>query len=573
MLPLPQWPESAVKHFLIAFGLLLGARSAAAVELPTAGSQLQQIPSAAPALTAASTPLALPAAQAETAPASAATPAAGARFVVKELRVTDARAFSQQELVAATGFRAGSETSLAELQRFATEISGHYREAGYFLAQAIVPAQDVIDGVVTIAVHEGRYGDIELRNSSRLSDEVARRLLGGLHAGDLVAIRPLEARLLRLADVPGVLVKSTLAPGTASGASNLIVEVMPGRRVTGSLDADNSGSRHTGRNRLGGTLHVNNLAGHGDVATLRALSAGDGLAYGYAGYQMQLGRAHAGVGYTALDYELGGQFSPLDAHGTARIASVYLSHSLLRQRATSLTAALALDSKRFEDIIEVTEPATTTRKRARAASLSLSAEHHDDLAGGGVSTYSFDWTSGTLDIDSAAALAADAASARSDGHYDKLGLRVQRLQRVTDTLTLYARLQGQLAGRNLDVSEKMSLGGAGAVRAYPEGEAYVDQGYLLSVEARVPVGRLLPRLPGTLQWVTFLESATGSLNRDPWTAERNRRSLSGGGAGLAFQEPHGLRLEAYYAHTLGGTAGTSTPDGDGRVWLSASQNF
>ena len=59
-----------------------------------------------------------------------------------------------------------------------------------------------------------------------------------------------------------------------------------------------------------------------------------------------------------------------------------------------------------------------------------------------------------------------------------------RLQGVTDTLSLYAAFNGQVASKNLDNSEKMGLGGPAGVRAYPTGEAYGDQGYILNLEAR-----------------------------------------------------------------------------------------
>ena len=43
-----------------------------------------------------------------------------------------------------------------------------------------------------------------------------------------------------------------------------------------------------------------------------------------------------------------------------------------------------------------------------------------------------------------------------------------------DTVSLFASVNGQLASKDLDSSEKMVLGGMYAVRAYPEGEAYAD---------------------------------------------------------------------------------------------------
>ncbi|WP_306823231.1 ShlB/FhaC/HecB family hemolysin secretion/activation protein, partial [Janthinobacterium sp. UMAB-60] len=94
--------------------------------------------------------------------------------------------------------------------------------------------------------------------------------------GQVIATPPLERRLLLLSDLPGVQVSSTLAPGASLGASDLIVEVQPGSRFNGSIDVDNQGNRYTGRNRIGATLNINELAGIGDVASVRAFTSADG---------------------------------------------------------------------------------------------------------------------------------------------------------------------------------------------------------------------------------------------------------------------------------------------------------
>jgi hemolysin activation/secretion protein len=549
----------------VTLALLALSQSAFAVELPSAGSQLQQIPS----VSAPDKPA--PQFRIEQGAAPAAMAGDGATMTVSSLHVVNAHVFSEAELIAATQFKPGSELSLSGLRALAAKIAAYYHERGYFLAQAALPAQDVVDGAVTIAVVEGQYGKVTLRNQSNLSDGLAQRLLGGLNAGDTVTIAPLESRLLQLSDLPGVNIKSTLVPGASVGASDLIVDVTPGKRLSGSIDADNSGSRYTGATRVGGTLNINNPLGQGDVATLRALTSWDGLNYGRAAYQLQLGKSEVGVAYTALDYELGREFDSLDAHGTAQIASLFGRYPLLRSRNTNLYAQLGLDAKTFQDKVGATTPATVTDKKAKVAMLSLVGDHRDDFGGGGLSTFSLTWSSGSLDLETPEALVADAATARSDGHYDKLGLSVMRLQRMTESLSLYAALQGQVASQNLDVSEKLGLGGASGVRAYPEGEAYADQGYLLNVEARMALPEFA--IPGQLQVIGFVDTGTGNLSRDPWGTGRNRRTLSGGGLGLNWYEATGFTVKAYYAHKLGNAVATSAPDADGRFWINAVKYF
>lgn len=547
------------------FALLALSPAVFAAPPPSAGSQLQQIPPAPlPQKTA-------PGIAVEPGRAPAAAAADTEKVMVRELKVTGARAYSEALLLAVAGFKPGSELTLSDLRGMAARIADFYHRNGYFIAQAYLPAQDIKAGVVTIAVIEGRYGKVVLRNHTNLSDGLATGLLGGLNPGDPVTSAPLENRLLLLSDLPGVKVKSTLVPGAAAGTSDLLVDVTPGRRVTGEVDADNAGNRYTGEYRLGATVNLNDLAGQGDVATLRALSSGSGLNYARASYQMQLGRATAGVAYSELDYRLGREFESLGAHGTAKIATVYGSYPLIRSRNNNLYAGLAYDDRRFQDKVDSTS--SVTDRRAQVLMASLYGDHRDDLGGGGLSSYSLIWSTGRLDIETADVRAFDAATAQSDGHYNKLGFGAMRLQHLTDSVALYAAINGQLASKNLDISEKMELGGMYGVRAYPEGEAYGDQGYVLNLEARYQLPKFSERMPGQMQLVGFVDTGTVTSNKNPWSAGPNSRTLSGAGVGINWSDTNDFMVRTYYAWKLGNAAATSAPDKSGRFWIQAVKYF
>jgi hemolysin activation/secretion protein len=547
------------KSKLIPCALLAMSHSVFAQQLPTAGSQMQQIPPAPmPQKTAPKVMLA-PVGAAATAP-----DATGVKIVVKRLSVSGSKVYSEAELLAVTGFAAGSELSLADLRAMAAKIAAFYHRNGYFLAQAFLPAQDIKDGAVTIAVLDGRYGKVTLRNGSGVSDEVANGLLGGLNTGDAVTVEPLENRLLLLSDLPGVQVKSTLVPGASVGASDLIVDLTPGQRVSGSIDADNAGNRYTGANRIGATVNLNDPTGHGDVATLRVLTSGSGLNYARISYQTQIGKARAGVAYSDLRYELGREFAPLGAHGTAKIASVYGNYPLIRSRDTNLYAQMNFDAKRFEDKVDSTP--SVADKTARVLNTSLYGDHRDNLGGGGLNNFSLTWSTGEIDLQTPSLRAFDAASAGSNGHYNKLGFSAARLQNVTESVSLYGAINGQLASKNLDVSEKMELGGMYGVRAYPEGEAYADQGYVLNLEARMGLSQ-------RVQLIGFVDHGSVTTNKDAWTTGPNRRTLSAAGVGLSWADNNNFVVKAYYAHKLGNEKALSAPDSAGRFWIQAVKYF
>ncbi|MEO8013908.1 MAG: ShlB/FhaC/HecB family hemolysin secretion/activation protein [Polaromonas sp.] len=553
------------KNKLLPLALLALSQTGFAQQPPSAGSQLQQIPpSPAPQKIAPTIRL-----EPSSAPA---TPASDAvKIVVNRLQVTGAQTYPEAELVALTGFKPGNELSLGDLRGMALKITERYRSNGYFVAQAYLPAQEIKDGVVTIAVIEGQYGKIAVRNQSNLSDGLAYRQLDGINTGDTVAIAPLESRLLLLSDIPGVNVTSTLTPGASLGASDLIVDVTPGQRVTGSIDADNAGNRYTGEYRLGATVNLNNAAGLGDVASLRVLTSGSGLNYARASYQMQFGKATAGVAYSWLGYELGREFSYTGATGTARIASLYGSYPLIRSRNTNLYAGLAFDHKTFQDKNPTDLTMPVADKKSQVLTASLRGDHRDSLGGGGLSGYSLAWSAGNIDLQTPE-LQDRYALAQTSGHFNKLGFSAMRLQSVTDSVSLYAGINGQVASKNLDVSEKMELGGMYGVRAYPEGEAYADQGYVLTLEARMRLPTPY-QFPGQMQLIGFIDTGSVSIHKNPWDAGDNRRTLSGAGVGLNWSETNNFMVRAFYARKLGNEAAESAPDKSGRFWIQAVKYF
>jgi hemolysin activation/secretion protein len=550
-----------LKNKLIPCALLILGHGAFAAQPPTAGSQMQQIPpTPMPQIVAPRFEV-----QPGNVPASTATD--NFSITVNSLRVTGAKAYSEGELLALTGFKPGSELTISDLRAMASRIADFYHRKGYFLAQAYLPAQDIKDGIVTIAVMDGQYGKVSLNNQTNVSGKLANGLLGGINSGDPVTSAPLESRLLLLSDLPGVKVNSTLVPGAAMGTSDLIVNLTPGQRISGSIDADNAGNRYTGANRLGATVNFNEPTGNGDVASLRALTSGPGLNYLRGSYQMQFGKAKVGVAYSALRYELSQEFESLRANGTAEIATVYGSYPLIRSRNNNLYVGLAYDDKTFQDKIDSTS--TVSDKQAQVFMASVNGDH---AGGAGLSAYSLTWSSGNIDLQTPAVQSLDALTAQSNGHFNKLAFSATRVQSVTDAFSLSAAVNGQLASKNLDVSEKMELGGMYGVRAYPEGEAYGDQGYVLNLEARYLLPKFSENLPGQLQLIAFGDVGSLVVDKNPWPpiTGTDRRTRAGAGVGFNWSQTNNFMVRAYYAYKL---SHHPIPDNSGQFWIQAVKYF
>lgn len=551
------------KYTLLA--ALLAAVSQAATAQVDAGSQIRQLPPPP------EQPAATPDFNIEPKPVELDTEPAGPAVQVDVLRITGNTLFSEAELAAASGFTPGSSLTLAELRQLAGRVSVFYNERGYFLTQAYLPPQEIVTGSVTIAVVEARYGEVAIANTSNLHDGVAHGLMRGVDSGDDVASAPLERRLLLLSDLPGIAVRSTLAPGSAVGTSDLTVAIEPGRRVTGSIEADNAGNRYTGTYRFGGTVNLNNAAGIGDQLSLRMLASDSSLAFGRVSYQAPIGALTVGIAYSHLRYDLGREFNSLDADGTANIGSIYASYPLIRSRDANLYALGNLDANWFSDRVGLFS--TRSQKRSQTATLGLAGEARDDLGGGGWTSGSIGWTIGNLDLRTPLEFAEDAASARSDGGFNVLQLALSRQQTIAGPLSLYGSARGQLAFDNLDSSEKMELGGAYGVRAYPEGEAFGDEGYIATGEVRLMLDSVTGSLPGRLQLFGLIDYGKVDYAHEPWLPGPNSTHRSAYGAGVAWFGPDNLLLRGTYATRLDDQLVTSQPDRAGRAWFQIVKLF
>jgi hemolysin activation/secretion protein len=565
--PVAQLPLSIIMLIKIILSVVLLALGtmAIAAQPPGAGSQIQQIPPVPVPQKLAPTidleqgnPLAIPAPD-------------SVKILVNRLKITGAYAYTEQALLAVTGFKPGSELSLPRLRGMALKIADYYHRNGYFVAVAYLPAQEIQGSSVTIAVLEGQYGKVTLLNQANLSDALALSVLNSLNSGDIIVSGILENRLLLLTDIPGVKVKSTLIPGASVGTSDLIIALTPGPRVTGNIEADNAGNLYTGANRIGATVNLNNPTGQGDMATLRALTAGTGMRYARAAYQTQFNQAKIGIAYSNLEYSLGRDFVTLRVYGNAEIVSIYGSYPLIRSRDNNLYLQLAYDAKSFQDKVDST--LSITDKQSHVFMTSMSGDHRDRLGRGGLTSYSLTWSAGNSDIKTPSVLSIDQASAQTQGQYHKLGLSFMRLQRVTESISIYALLNGQFSSKNLDVSEKMELGGMYAVRAYPEGETFADQGYVLNLEARTQLPEFSPQWGGQMQLIGFVDTGTVSVNKHPWSVGTNSRTLSGAGVGLNWTGSDNVVVKAYYARKLGNEQALSVKDSSSRFWLQAVKAF
>ena len=227
-----------------------------------------------------------------------------------------------------------------------------------------------------------------------------------------------------------------------------------------------------------------------------------------------------------------------------------LNLSLERRELTDLVDAILLDNKRS----------------LNAAVLTLNGDFKDSLLWTpAVNAWRVTTTAGLLDLNTASVSAIDHVTAKTAGHYGKMVFSATREQVLPANFSVYLSGMAQRSDRNLDTSEQMSLGGFNGIRAYPEGEATGDQGWLGSVELRY-------RAMQNLQLLGFYDAGGVEVNRNPYIKRKNGMHLSGSGIG-ANVNWRAFSLKTSVAWRAGSPVPISDTDRNPRVWVQGSYAF
>lgn len=491
----------------------------------------------------------------------------GAVVVLQTVSFAGNSVISQSALQDALGHVAGKSFDLAGLRGLAERISDFYRASGYPFARAVLPPQDLKLGALRIEIIEGRYGLVQAQVEGSTDATVATQaqpFLSSLKPGAVIASAALERTSLLLDDLPGIKTAPVIRPGAQTGSGDLMVQVRRDKRFTGDVGLDNVGSRFTGQTRARANLNLNSPFMLGDQIRINTLVSDGQLWLGSLGYSLPVGSSglRGNVGYSHTSYVLATkEFADLQNNGTAVVASAGLSYPLVRSQKTNLTLSGTYQAK---DLQDNKSGARYSSKSSQSVPIALQFDNRDSVGGGGITYGSLGWTPGNLKMDIALP-AGDDNNTR--GSYDKFNLDLVRLQSLPAGFSLMGRISHQSASKNLDSSEKMSLGGGGAVRAYPTGEASGDAGVLAQLELRYSAGVYAPYV--------FVDGGRIKTNAKPIDpTANNERNLSGAGVGVRYQR-NAWSGDATLAwrNTGGAPQADTSSDPKPRVWVNLGYRF
>ncbi|MGN2253711.1 ShlB/FhaC/HecB family hemolysin secretion/activation protein [Frateuria sp. GZRe12] len=436
-----------------------------------------------------------------------------------------------------------AQANFSQLQQVADRITDRYRKAGYIVATAFVPAQDVgSDGIVKLGVLEGTIGKVVVKGTSRYRSGVIAAPAEKLK-GQPLRKQDIDSALLYARDLPGVTVSSTFQPGARTGQTDLVMVAHEAKRpFTFTLGGNNYGTELTGRYRAQAGAAWNSPLGIGDQLTANvdyALDPHSNVYYalGYRLPTVVVPGLSGVIGATRSELQINsGAFADLKVRGPTSSTyagadwkfvntddvSMQTSLRYIREKSQLGALGVKLSDERF-DVAELGFGLQRTDQRLRGLDVvqgSLRKSVRDD------------------------SVEPDLVSPDHDSNFLLARLSYTRLQFLTRSQRLYFKLGGQYTRDALPPLEQFVIGGPDSVRAYPIADALTDRGWYSSLEYHIDAPGLGDRVSPfydrpwreLLEVEVFYDFGRGyaSNHRD---GNNPVERLEGIGAGLIFRIP------------------------------------
>lgn len=527
-----------------------GAVSASAQTIPTPGTVLDTVrpaPEAAPA-PGKEPSLVLPSApKPDLDPNAPKTRVNGFRIVGNQVVATG----TLEELVKPF---AGASYNLAGLSKVTDVITDYYRKQGYAVARAVVPAQKIDNGVVTLEVIEGKVDRIGVRGNQRYSSEFLQRW-GQPLVGKVVRVDELEERLLTIDDLPGLTAQAVLTPGAQYGQTTVDLAVQE-KSVDGEISFNNYGRKEVGERRIDASVNFNNPLGIGDQLSARSSYSEQGLTrMGGLAYSLPLNTrgTRLSTSYTEVDYGIGGDLSALNINGKSKLGSVTLIQPLLRSLRQNLITTVGLRYFSGNQSLSAT-PLSSNSIMVAEAGLAwnrVDAQSNVSAASARVSTN----------------YRSDVNGVRDDTQRFKLDMDASHLRHLSKSIDLRLAGGAQVSTRSLADAEKFSIGGPNSVRGYATADVRGDAGAFGSVEGRYRTN--YARLPS--YWSLFADGGyVARRNAGAGTPYSN--TISSVGLGFTFFPTRAVTGEVIAAYPLTKLSPSDKRD-NGRLWFNLTTRF
>jgi hemolysin activation/secretion protein len=437
----------------------------------------------------------------------------------------------------------GQKLTRGKLNTLISDIILYYRQHDRPIVDVIVPAQEVTNGVLQVALLEGKMGKVTVTgnhwfSSSEIADGVT------VHPGQEISAHDLQANLDWINQNPFRTSDLVYHPGEKLGETDLVLQTHDRFPVRVYAGYEDSGNAPTGFDRYLAGFNYGDLFGIGQQVNYQYTTSGDGdslrahsgsyiiplpwqhtLTF-FGSYVDTKGSVPPLIGLTGRSYQISGRYTvPLPTINFR--PDVIYKHSF----------GAGFDYKYNDNSLEfggVAVPGTLydVDQFVMSYNGTLTDPYGQLTINDQLYVSPGAWGGNNNDM----AFALAHANATSDYVYNTLIL--ERLTKLPEDFTLVLRGTLQTSNANLTPSEQLGLGGYDTVRGYDEREVNADEGYIFTTELRSPPVSLgdtfgFPAFKDQLQFLGFWDYGVG-YNHIPLPGEASEFPLSSVGLGVRY---------------------------------------
>lgn len=424
--------------------------------------------------------------------------AAKINFTLRRLQVVGTTVYREADFLPFYKAYLGKRISIADLYQIADAITVKYRNAGYILSRAYVPAQEIKDGSARIEVVEGYVDQVLFKGRPPGRDSLFQ-----YYADQITQSRPLKASvleryLLLAGDLAGAHVRSVFEPSaTHVGAATLIVTFTE-KRLELHSGLDNRGTDSLGPLEISAGGAVNDPFGwYGrtalDVVTTPQ-NTGELQYYSLTQEETLNGEGTKAVmSLSDVHTHPDDVLAPLDVKGRDTAVALSLTHPFIRSRSKNLGATISFRS----------EDSTTDELGVRAAddsvrSLGISGSYDFADAFRGISQFIVGLRQGLPIFGATPNDNPLASRTGAETTFTKLTFSASRRQELPAGFLALVQASGQYACEPLTASEQFAYGGEPFGRAYDPSEVTGDSGIDGSLEVDYAPGIPEPHLQSSV---------------------------------------------------------------------------
>jgi hemolysin activation/secretion protein len=457
---------------------------------------------------------------------------------VREFRTTGNTVIPDRELAEITTPYTGRTITTEELLEVRDALTRLYVERGYVNSGAIIPDQEVEGGVIEIRIVEGVLDEIAIAGLSTLRPAFVEDRIR-LGAGPPLDVDDLRERIQLLLDDPAIeRINARLGPGLRLGESRIEVDVVETPPYRTDVRISNDRSPSIGAEGAELTFTFGNLLDRSDPLRFQ-IEASEGLRDLSFSYSVPVTPRDLRVfvaGEVSESDVVEEPFNEIDVESEASSIQIGASLPVIRTLDQELHLEASLERER-----------STTFLLGRRFSFSPGVEdgQSDVTALRLAQQWQHRATDQVIALRFTESIGLDLLGATTnsgdipDGQFFAWLGQAQYVRRLNEAdWQLALRGDVQLTPDPLLPLEKIAIGGLDTVRGYRENQLVLDNGWVVSAELRVPLGRLqIPKVAlapddGLVQIAPFVDTG-GGWNRK--AQEPDPRTICSVGAGLRWQ--------------------------------------